>query len=772
MTPRPTLDRLRSGRASAREVALLLLGPLVLALVVLAVIGNTPIVQRANLATPLEAPGRVVVLGAPGLAWADVTAEDTPGLWTVFGQGSSAALTVRSVHERTCPVDGWLSLSAGERAAEAGSSPQTCVPAPDPRPVGDTAAPGGPVQLPGWPRWVAAAADRPLDAEPGLLGHALQARDICVHAYGPGAAIAAADRQGRVPRYTGTGDTAGTWDTDAEDTDGDNTAGSRALQDDCAVQFVDVGAVRDHSPDDAEANEADRARQVEALDSRVQQVLDRTSPEDLVIVSGLADSGQTPHLRLLALDGPGVEPGTLVSSSTRQPGLVQLSDVTATILDLHQIDIPDAVSGTSLRTIDDTSVTRTEDPVPAPDAAEERLQQRLDTGDAAHEVHPLPAPFFVTWGLAQIAAYAWGIRRLRRAHENRDAAERSGALRWLATSATVAAAVPAAAFLANLVPWWRAPVPYLAVLGVATAFTVVLVTVARAGPWRHTLLGPIAAVMALTMVVLAADVMTGSSLQTSSLMGLQPVVAGRFYGMGNVTFGLFATATLILATCLAGPLYALGQRRLAAWAVAVPGTAAVLVDGLPAWGADFGGPPALVPAVAYLVLAALQVRLTWRRVAAILLLTVTVLGAMAVLDWMRPRSSRTHLGNFVQSVLDGEAPDIIGRKLEQNVAILVSTPLTILVPVLLAVAIWAVARPDSRPGRRLATVTDRVPLLRAGLIAILICWVIGFALNDSGTGIPAVGATVLLPAVIVMAARTAESRSEVPGPSRIDVSGT
>ena len=67
----------------------------------------------------------------------------------------------------------------------------------------------------------------------------------------------------------------------------------------------------------------------------------------------------------------------------------------------------------------------------------------------------------------------------------------------------------------------------------------------------------------MTLAVLALDVMFGSRLQLSSLMGLQPVVAGRFYGMGNVTYALFATAGLLLATALADPLVRAGRRRLA-----------------------------------------------------------------------------------------------------------------------------------------------------------------------------------------------------------------
>ena len=87
------------------------------------------------------------------------------------------------------------------------------------------------------------------------------------------------------------------------------------------------------------------------------------------------------------------------------------------------------------------------------------------------------------------------------------------------------------------------------------------------------------------MVVLAADVMTGSRLQLSSLMGLQPVVGGRFYGMGNVTFALFATATIMLCIAVADHFVRAGRRPVAVGAVSAIGLAAVVVDASPAWAA-------------------------------------------------------------------------------------------------------------------------------------------------------------------------------------------
>ena len=102
----------------------------------------------------------------------------------------------------------------------------------------------------------------------------------------------------------------------------------------------------------------------------------------------------------------------------------------------------------------------------------------------------------------------------------------------------------------------------------------VISAIALLGPWRRSLFGPLAVVSAATMLVLAADVMTGSRLQLSSLMGLQPVVGGRFYGMGNVTFALFATATLMLCIAVADHFVRAGRRPVAVGAVIAIGLAA------------------------------------------------------------------------------------------------------------------------------------------------------------------------------------------------------
>ena len=202
------------------------------------------------------------------------------------------------------------------------------------------------------------------------------------------------------------------------------------------------------------------------------------------------------------------------------------------------------------------------------------------------------------------------------------------------------------------------------------------------GPWGRSLLGPMAAVSAATMAVLAVDVMTGSRLQLSSLMGLQPVVGGRYYGMGNTTFALFATSTILLCIAVSDRFVRAGQSRLAAVAVAAIGLGAVVVDGAPDWGADGGGPPALLPGLVFLVLSILGVRMTWKRGALLAAVTAGLFLLVGFLDWLRPVEDRSHLGRFFQTMLNGGAFDVIVRKLEQNLSILFGNyRLALLVPI-------------------------------------------------------------------------------------------
>ena len=696
--------------------------------------------------------GSIVVIGTGGLSWSDVSAQATPALWSLLRDGATATLTVRTVHANTCPVDGWLTLSAGEQAGgsrdgaglDDGARP-ACQALPDRLTAG---------KVPSWDDYVQAAAASSFDASLGVLGDQVASHAGCIQAVGPGAALGAARSNGVVDRY--------------QPYDASTLAAALAS---CPATLIDVGPVRDPAdvdPQDALRPTTTRAQQVAAVDARVGAVLKAAPSGTDVLVASLADAGVTERLRLIAITGPRFGAGTLSSTSTRQQGLVQLADLTPTILQHLGIPRPPSLGGAPLRFVPSDGNSE--------QSAAQRVRALLDYDEASHKVHSLVEPFFYGWALLQLALYLTAAVFWRRGwgslprHGSRAIPQRRQLLEITRRVAIVAATVPVSTFLANLLPWWRFSVPLVSVVASVAFFAATISMLALLGPWRRRMFGPLIVVCIVTMVVLAADVMTGSRLQLSSLMGLQPVVGGRFYGMGNVTFALFATATLMLCAAVGNHLVTVGQPHVAAAAVAAIGLVAVIVDASPSWGSDLGGPPALLPGVILLVLTILQIKLTWRRLLAISGGIGAFLLLASLLDWLRPAESRSHLGRFVQTAIDGGAWDIIDRKLVQNLSLLFDYPLSLLIPAGLVLLAYILARPTSRAAGPLRQSFQRVQLLRPGLIVVLVMWVIGFALNDSGTAIPAVGASLAIPLVIAIALRTLEDATLVepaePAPTR------
>jgi len=709
----------------------------VFAAVVIGALTSTSSVRTVSPASK-DLTGSIVVIGTGGLSWSDVSARATPALWSLLRDGATATLTVRSVHANTCPVDGWLTLSAGEQASDSGggagpdhNAKPACQVLPDRMTAG---------LVPHWNEYLAAAAATNFDASLGLLGDQVASHGGCIQAVGPGAALGAARANGIVDRYQ-------RYD--------DSTLASALAS--CPATLIDVGPVRDPAdadPQDGFRPTTTRAAQVAAVDDRVAAVLKAAPSGTDVLLASLADAGVTERLRLIAVSGPRFGAGTLRSTSTRQQGLVQLADLTPTILQHLGIPRPPRLGGTPLQFMPSDGNSE--------NSAAERLRALLDYDEASHKVHSLVEPFFYGLVLLQLALYLTAAVLWRRGwanlprHESSSMPRRRQLLRTTRQVAIVAATVPVSTFLANLLPWWRFSAPLASVVASVAAFTTAISMLALLGPWRRRLFGPLVVVCVVTVIVLAADVMTGSRLQLSSLMGLQPVVGGRFYGMGNVTFALFATATLMLCTAVGSHFVTVHQPRIAAATVGAIGLVAVIVDASPFWGSDLGGPPALLPGVILLVLAILQIKLTWRRSLAIGGGIAAFLVILSLLDWLRPAESRSHLGRFVQTTIDGGARDIIARKLDQNMALLFDNRLLLLVPVGLVLLAYILARPTSRAAGPLRRSLGRVQLLRPGLIAVLVMWVIGSALNDSGSAIPAVGATLALPLVLAIALRTHE----------------
>ncbi|MEV3978604.1 hypothetical protein [Nonomuraea sp. NPDC049758] len=732
---------------------------------------------------------RVVVVGVPGLQWSDFSESGTPTLWKLVAQGSSASLSTRAVPPKdrgvTCPMAGWLTVSAGQRAGTPG---QGCPAATPPQPAGEGAT------VPGWRELVAFQADTGYAAQIGTLGQLVADGGGKVAAIGPGAALAAADKTGKITKYAPTLDALNDLTPynlivfEAADL---TTAWARGPLDDHGIPVSLPAAERQ-----AAATRADQ--QIAALIGKVPQ-------NTTVLLAGISDLSPNAHLHAAIATGPSPtgqpypQGGSLTASSTRQDGLVTITDLTATAIQLLGLTAPRDVVGRAWQP---------DGNAPAPAAA---TVTRLADGDLASQVlRDVRGPFFTVLVSVQLLFYALAALALRRRRSSRarqtlpapdaagpsaadrtppataavtgapeanghptpaaggDPADASKLLAAIQVVATVSGAIAVSTFLAQLVPWWSLPMPMVSVIVTILAIAALITGLAFAGPWRAHVLGPLTVVAAVTSLALLIDVMTGSALQVNAVTGYEPVTGGRFYGFSNIAFAVYATGTVLGLAGVAHWLLGRGVARTVVVALCgLYGAFAVFADGSPSWGADFGGVPAFVIGVAvFLIL------LSGRRVSVVKLLLVGVgavalIAAISVFDWMRPADRRTHLGAFVQQIIDGQAWTVVGRKFGAMIGVSVGNwPLTLLSVVALAFLFLVLARPSRWGASALGQAYALAPPLRAGLFGTLTCAFIGFLMNDSGIAIPAMALTVAVPLTLAACVRALQLATPTPPAER------
>jgi hypothetical protein len=417
-----------------------------------------------------------------------------------------------------------------------------------------------------------------------------------------------------------------------------------------------------------------------------------------LIVTGVGpDAGSDdPSLQVVYRLGTTL-PGWLTSASTRREGIVTLTDLTRTLIEFGGTTSSVAVDGSPFAVYD-------------ADLSVERIDAKIKSIAALSNATPIG---YIALGLAGAALFVlmviWVLR---------------GRFGFPKLVLTFGGVLSAAMMLTGAVPWQNSGSPGLFLSLLVAAWSLILTVLAL-------LVGRIAGVpnviaaTALTVAAFTVDAALGAVMEPGSMLNSRPIFGLRWYGFGNVTFAAYASAGLVLGGYIAHRCLAAGRRGGAVAAVGAIGFGIVICEGWPSMGSDFGGVIVLTPAVLWLMLALSGVRITWPKLLAIGGSAVLAVGVISVLDWLRGPDQRTHLGNFVQRVLDGDALDVISRKAVASAETIVAS--VGIGSLVIGVALWILIFRYVLP--RIATVFST---LRSTLIAALIVAALGTVLNDGG----------------------------------------
>ena len=670
-----------------------------------------PASDAASSSRSSSRPAPVVVLATNNLTWTDLqeqasgegAGEDSGSA----GVGSAAArllafawrgepmnLAVRTPADRTCPADAWLTLGRGKRASaiEAAAScagPTTAIPRSTPL--------------------------------VGALG-----QDVSIQAVGPGTQLATGAPGGSANRPAPVAPSV-----------------ADALAADADLTMIDTAS--------AASTDAERITALdEALRTVQEQAHPGTR---IIVASLADDEAPGPQMAVLPAgtrSAHGTSKGLVVGDSTHRPGLAQLTDLTPTLVsaladrrdpafDGHALTLP-ATGRAGVATAGatgDARISRLAD-----DALHARASQAtvmragallmgLAVALLVWAAVALRSPKAsrrealrrrVTWVAVYLSGLPTALLLVNAAPWWRVGARAGSPSGW-ASLVAVVAAVPVAAGIVGLAAGIAAlvrrrkrphpavsPSPSPSALGAAAAETVGSpnTTSARGeaavepppdeadGP-EPALPSPPRNGTSLTALLVAAaiplawlvDAAAGTPLAFNNPLGMNAVVAGRFYGVSNTAFALVAGALIVV---IAGVWEVLGGgRRSALLVTALLGGAALLVDGAPQLGADVGGALTLVPTLAFLTAGLANLRLSWRRWVAIGAITVLVVGGFAVVDLLRP-GEPTHLGRFARQVADGSAAGVLGRKAYALIGPFVTKPIMAAAlacaVVIVAAALW------------------------------------------------------------------------------------
>ncbi|WP_442875177.1 hypothetical protein [Actinoplanes sp. NBC_00393] len=663
----------------------------------------------------------VVVAAAAGLRWEDLDPQRTPALWQEATRGSVGWLSVRSAHGVTCPSDGWLTLGAGNYAAwDTRAVTGRCPPA-EPE---LTQPDGFGANLVDQRTVVRTNQDRlPYGTTPGALAESVR----CTVAVGPGAAIAAARPFGRVDNYL----------PELPDE-------PASLLDDCVLSIIDLGTIA--------GSGVERQAAVAAADATLARVLDARPERSLMVIAGVSETERTSRLHVAIAEGPGWEGGWLTSAGTGRDGYLQLVDLAPTVLSALGRPSPEKLFNGYAATV---SEGRPADPAAA-------MQGSQDADRRAIAQRGVAEIFFTVLAIVQFVLFAAVVPVLIRARRHAGPAGPPlppARLVAAAEAALIAAglAIPAA-LVADLVPWWNAEHPAW-VFGSATAAVMVLGTLLiRLSPRYPLTLWPMAAVAAISVLVVAVDLLTGARLQLNGVAGYSALHGVRYAGLGSVGLGIFVAGLLLLAGCLAQGV----SRRWRPVVIVFFGGIGVVMVGSPYLGADPVGAIAVTAGVCVAAAISTGGWLTFPRFAWAAVAGLAVTAGFAMLDLSRLPVEQGTLGRFLTALGNGTAGPAMQRAAAANGQALLDSPLTLLA---LAGALMLLFCQFS-PWGGLNRVYGLHPAVRAGLAGTAVATLIGGVLGGTAVGAAGAAAALAVPVAVLTALRVllhAADRTPPPG---------
>jgi hypothetical protein len=421
-------------------------------------------------------------------------------------------------------------------------------------------------------------------------------------------------------------------------------------------------------------------------------VIERPPPTRRVLTVGIAGAGFS---------------GNLSSETTRLDGYVLSTDLAPTVLDRYGVEIPDAVSGRPIESTGTQDVDALAD-----------LQSRMI--EVVPRRSPVIATNLIAWAiLSLLAALFFGAR---------------GGRLGLTLIAVSLALVPGLLILTPALD--PSETAERLAIGIGAPGLAALAWLALRGRFgARAGFAAFAAAALFTVAVVAVDVVAGSHLTARSLLGPNPGLGVRFFGIGNELEAVIAALLMLGSGAAIAALRPADPARAVTICTAVAVLCAVVVFARGRFGADVGAAITFPAGAAGVAIAAHG--LGRRRILLLAAAPVIALAALVAVDLVI--GGDAHLS---RSVLDAGGLSELGEVFERRIRLgagsferFAGSPFFIAALVALAAAVAF--------RHRIGAWLEAFPAARAGFWGGVAATVVGTLANDSGALLLMVGIAYL-----------------------------
>ncbi|AOY77001.1 hypothetical protein [Clostridium formicaceticum] len=228
----------------------------------------------------------------------------------------------------------------------------------------------------------------------------------------------------------------------------------------------------------------------------------------------------------------------------------------------------------------------------------------------------------------------------------------------------------------------------------------------------------------LIVAGLMIDIITGQSLIKNSVLGYDPIIGARYYGVGNEYMGIFIGAILIFTTTLI-ERYSINKYFILLFYLIT-----TMIIAFPTFGANVGGTITAVFAFLFTSVRLLNKKISFKKLLYILVAVIIVVAAMAMVDLFFIEN-QSHLASAVEQIFSSGPVviyQIVVRKISMNIRVM---GVTVWSKVLLS-AIVILGILFYRPVGIIKKITITYSYMAIGWSGIIVAGIIAFAVNDSG----------------------------------------